>query len=491
MKVKYSLILGVFSIAIGMTSCQKQVIDLTPPSSLTEADFYNTAADLDGAVLGIYIRYQARKPNDWAILELPTDNLHRTGYSTLGGTDEINNLAITAENPLFASFWQQTYNGIFRANAVIVNLDNPTDYAEGQRGQLEGEAKFMRALLYFELVRLFGDVPLVDKLLTIEESRTIPRSPASEIYTHIIQDLTDAINGLPERGSIATGRASKEAAVALLAKVHVYQEDWSNAKKYLDMLDTYGFQLQDDFASLWKIENEDNNEIIFAIKYTDGTNGHSLSTYFLPYFGVSGVSPRGLEAAFPSWDLHKHFEEGDTRKDVSIKEYWKSPGGPADAPEEWYPYVNKYAITHTPSASGLDLPVLRYADLVLLKAEVLYNLGQQSQALAELNRIRERAFKGSSHNYTAADIATPQAFEDKLLLERRLELAFEDERWYDLVRTGRMEAELAEVETFYNPVSKQATKVKLNPKSHYNLYPIPQRELEQSNTGVMTQNNGY
>src|SRR5690606_22124202 len=114
MKVKYSLILGVFSIAIGMTSCQKQVIDLTPPSSLTEADFYNTAADLDGAVLGIYIRYQARKPNDWAILELPTDNLHRTGYSTLGGTDEINNLAITAENPLFASFWQQTYNGIFR-----------------------------------------------------------------------------------------------------------------------------------------------------------------------------------------------------------------------------------------------------------------------------------------------------------------------------------------------------------------------------------------
>lgn len=491
MKTKYNLIIGLISILIGLSACQEKVIDLTPPSSLTEADFYKTANDLDGAVLGIYIRYQSRQPNDWAILELPTDNLHRTGYSTLGGTDEINNLAITAENPLFASFWQNTYNGIFRANAVIVNIDNPTDYTDGQREQLNGEAKFMRALFYFDLVRLFGDVPLVNTLLTIEESKAVPRSSAAEIYTHIIQDLTEAISGLPERGSIATGRANKEAAIALLAKVYVYQEDWANAKTYLDMLDTYNFQLQDNFASLWTVENEDNNEIIFAIKYTDGTNGHSLSTYFLPYFGVEGVSPRGLEAAFPSWDLHKHFEEEDTRKDVSIKEYWKAPGGPANAPEEWYPYVNKYAIQHTPSASGLDLPVLRYADFVLLKAEVLYNLGQKTQALVELNRVRERAFMGANHNYTMADIGSDEAFLDKLLLERRLELAFENERWFDLVRTGQMESELAEVETFYNPVSKQATKVNLNPKPHYNLYPIPQRELEQSNPGIVTQNDGY
>src|SRR5690606_10519636 len=350
MKIKY-LIIGLFLYcSIGIMGCQKEVIDLLPPSSLTEADFYKSAKDLNSAVLGIYNGYQKRQPTDWALLELPSDNMYRTGYSTLGGTDQINNLAFTSDNPLFASFWQQSYNGIFRSNAVIANIDNPTDYAANQKEQLLGEAQFMRALFYFDLVRLFGGVPKVTTLLSIEESKLVPKAESADIYALIVEDLKAAIENLPLKEGTVTGRTNRNAAVALLAKVYVYLKDWPNAKIYLDTLETYNYSLLPDYPSLWEIENEDNEEVIFAIKYTAGTNGHSVSTYFLPYFGVIGISASGLEATFPTWDIMRFFETGDTRKDASVTEYWKSPGGPADAPAVWYPYINKYAIPHTPGS---------------------------------------------------------------------------------------------------------------------------------------------
>lgn len=491
MKIKYLSIGILLSCSIVIMGCQKEVIDLLPPSSLTEADFYKTSKDLNSAVLGVYIGYQKRQPTDWALLELPSDNLYRTGYSTLGGTDQINNLAFTSDNPLFASFWQQSYNGIFRANAVIANIENPIDYSVGQKEQLLGEAQFMRALFYFDLVRLFGKVPKVTTLLSIEESKTIPRSEIADIYGLIVEDLKAAIGNLPLKESMVTGRANKNAAVALLAKVYVYLKDWANAKLYLDTLETYNYSLVTDYSSLWEIENEDNEEVIFAIKYTEGTNGHSVSTYFLPYFGVSGISASGLEAVFPTWDVIRFFETGDTRRDASITEFWKSPGGPASAPAVWYPYISKYAIPHSPGASGLDLTVLRYADLVLLKSETLYNLNQPQLALVELNRIRERAFKNSNNNYLLADIATPEAYLDKLLLERRLELAFENERWFDLVRTERFMTELSQVQTSYNPVSGTALTITLSPKAHYKYFPIPRTEIEKANPGVLIQNDNY
>ena len=139
-----AICLLISSLVLG--SCDDLILNLSPQSVLTEADFYKSAEDMEGAVLGIYSSYQSRKPRDWAVLEMPTDNIHRTGYFNIGGLDELNSLAFSSENPLFASFWQNTYNGIFRANAVLSNLDNPTDYVDAQKEQLEGQARFMRAL---------------------------------------------------------------------------------------------------------------------------------------------------------------------------------------------------------------------------------------------------------------------------------------------------------------------------------------------------------
>src|SRR5690606_13288421 len=131
--------------------CNDLILDLTPQSVLTEADFYKTAQDMDGAVLGIYSSYQARKPRDWAVLEMPTDNIHRTGYFNIGGLDELNNLAFSPENPLFASFWENSYNGIFRANAVLTYLDNPTDYAAGGKRSTGGRGQVYESLVLFRL----------------------------------------------------------------------------------------------------------------------------------------------------------------------------------------------------------------------------------------------------------------------------------------------------------------------------------------------------
>lgn len=488
--MKKYLIVPFIILAIGFSACQDAVTELKPLSTLTEANFYQTSDDIERAVIGIYSRYQSRMPRDWALLEMPTESIHMSSYRHIGGLEAMNNLDFQPENDLIRNFWQACYNGIFRANAVLTYLDRPDDYTTGQKEQLEGEAKFMRGLFYFDLVRAFGGVPMVTQLLSVEEAKSRGRASEQDIYALIVSDLKEAISLLPPPGAVATGRADQGAAVALLGKVYVYLKDWQNALSYLNKVSEYPYALESDFASLWTLENEDNEEVIFAMKYLENTNGHLMSSDFIPYFGVEGIASSGLEAADLSWSLHKLFDDADSRKAATITEYWRAPGS-TEAPE-WRPYISKFAVPHSGrTSSGLDLPVLRLADIILLKAEALYHAGQTDAALAELNRIRERAFGDNTHNYTLTDVATVDAFMDKILLERQLELALENQRWFDLVRTGRFIEALAEVEWGYNPVTGTAQVVKMDPQPYHRYFPVPQHEIDQANAGVLTQNEGY
>ncbi len=481
------MFIGLLTSMYPFYSCD--VVDLDPISTLTEANFYKTSDDMDRAVLGVYNRYQSRLPRDWTLFEMPTDYLYMSSYRFIGGLEALNNLDFHPQNDILKNFWQATYNGIFRANSVLKYLGVPEDYNGNERSQYEGEARFMRALFYFDLVRVFGGVPGVTTVLTIEETKNIARSSAEEIYGLVEEDLLAAIDLLPERTDIAKGRASREAATALLGKVYVYTQDWEQAQSMLDMVIGYDFELMDNFGDLWKEEFEDNNEVIFAMKYIANDNGHGLSRDFLPYFGVEGYSSSaGGEVALPAWSGMKVFLDEDSRKAATYTEYWKSPG--SNDEEAWRPYVSKF-IAQNASSSGLDLPVLRYADILLLKSEVSYHLGDKEAALEALNQVRSRAFKGSSHNYTAADIADPEDFLDILLLERQLELAFENQRWMDLIRTSRLESAMSEVEWSYNPGTGEAQKVQFNIQPHHKLFPIPQHEIDQSEPGVIEQNPGY
>jgi len=350
----------------------------------------------------------------------------------------------------------------------------------------------MRALFYFDLVRGFGGVPRITDILTVGEAQATPRASIEQIYALIVNDLQDAINLLPLPDDTSKGRASQGAAVALLGKVYIYMEDWTNALEYLDMVSNYNYALEEDFASLWTLQNEDNEEVIFAIKYLQDLNGHVLSSDFIPYFGVEGVSASGNETADLSWSLHKKFLEEDSRKEATITEYWRAPG--SDDPWEWRPYASKFAVPHngrSASGSGLDLPVLRYADILLLKAEALYHLNRPEESLVELNKVRSRAFKNDQYNYELSDIADQESFMDIIMLERQLELAFENQRWFDLVRTDRFMSELEEVEWDYNINLGTAQTVNLNPQPRYKFFPIPMHEIDQADPGVMVQNEGY
>lgn len=471
-----------------MGSCKKEFLNPEPESILTSANFFKTANDLDQATIATYSRYQTRKPFDYLLLELPTDNLYASSNGAPSSAFDIDALTVNQENSTVLNFWNSTYNIIFRANAVLVNIDNPTNYKAGQKDQLTGEAKFLRGLAYFDLVRVYGGVPKVTSLLSVEDARGTGRASEEEIYQLIIDDLKDAIAKLPAPAATAKGRAPKSAAVAMLAKVYVYRKDWNNAKTYLDQMNEFSHALVPSFSSLFKIATEDNAEAIFSFKYTDGTNGHTLSTAFIPNGGAAGIVNRGDEVALPSYSLWKKYIAGDTRKAATVSEDYTPPT--AGAPTVKYPYVSKYAVTHTFGASGLDLPVIRFADVVLLRAETYFNLNQPDLALAELNKVRQRAFGNANNNYTVADISNATAFYDKLLLERQLEFAYENERWFDLVRTGRYTA-LTSEERAYNFSNQTANSVTLNPQPFRKVFPIPFTAIAQANANVLTQNEGY
>lgn len=474
---------------LSFSACQKELLEPIPESILTTKNFYQVSKDMDKAVLGIYNRLQSRKPTDFLLLEIPTDNLYASTNTSVSGANALDVLAVTPDNELIADFWIANYSIIFRANAVLTNIDKPLDYKALEKDQFTGEAKFMRALAYFEMVRLFGGVPNVTTLLSAEEAKKVPRASEADIYNLVIDDLQDAIKKLPV--TMVAGRASKGAAIALLGKVYVYQKKWVEAEEQLSQLfkAPFSYTLLNNFADFWKSTNENNKESVFAITYLEGSNGHNLSTAFIPNGGVEGIVSRGSEVALPSWSLNKQYIAGDTRKVATITDMLIAPNSKPTDPPLWYPYVSKYAIPHTYGSSGLDLPVIRFADVVLLYAETLYGLGRPADALIELNKVRERAFAGPSKNYILSDIANPADFSDKLFLERRLEFAYESERWYDLVRSGKY-LNFTSEERAYNPNTGTALTVPVATRAALKYLPIPTKEIDKAQ-GVLGQNDGY
>ncbi len=490
-KINQIYVAGALALSLSMTSCENMLLNPVPESVLTSTNAFSNARDMELGVYGIYNALQSRVPSDFELMEVPSDNMFGEYFAVSPGMDAINTLDVTSSNQKINSFWKACYNGIFRANLILSKIDTPTDYAANKKEQLIGESKFLRACFYFDMVRIFGGVPKVTEVLGITAAANIGRATEQEIYDFIVEDLTDAMSKLPK--TAVQGRATSGAAIALLAKVQVYRENWSAARTLLERLNSeFDYQLLPNYRDLFQIATEVNKEAIFSLAYVGGTNGHSLSYNLLPNGGVKGYSNGGNRVGRPTWDLHKTFDRDDTRFKQTITENALLWNAPSEKDAFWWPYFSKWMIPAEISASsGLDIPLLRYADMVLLYAEVLHKLGENDKALVELNKVRARAFKSTSHNYTAADVPTAEAFMDKLLLERRFELAVENNRWFDLVRTGRFVKVLQSVEGEYNPSTKQAVMVVRNAKPFMKYFPIPLEQIQLAGKGVLTQNEGY
>jgi len=355
--------------------------------------------------------------------------------------DRFNGDLVDMEDQFFGPFYTALYKSILSANNVIENSSSAREV---------GEAKFLRALSYFKLVRVFGDVPVnLTATPSTTDNSILARQPVASVYSQITADLTDAISAL---GNIVDGRASKLAAQGMLGKVYMQLGDFANAQSQLSAVVSgaaaAGVSLQADFANIFGVDNDLNSEIIYATQVSSSISDEYGFSEFWSW--SAGLDTKSLMPLDP--DLIAAFDAspGDLRRAVTInEELMASP---------------KFPQTGGPDHDWIEL---RLGDVILLYAEALNETGNTAGALTELNKIRTRAGLDDSTASSQAEVR--QAIAD----ERRLELAFEGQRWFDLVRTGTVNAEMGETID-----------------SRYHLFPIPISEVLAS-FGVITQNDGY
>jgi len=505
---------------IGLTvvsSCKDDFIDLVPEDQVSAVTFYQTEAQFNQAVTTAYVPLRDLLVNDYFTAEMRSDNTHYQPYPSNRGTAYLyrESIADFTDNPTNSytnAVYFHCYNGIAKANIVIQRIAS-SDLSESVKNNIDGQAKFLRAFNYFKLVRYFGGVPLFLKEVTTAEDAFLPRSTTEEVYTQIIADAQDAINKLAAPAKFPqTGQATKGAATMLLAEVYMTQKKYAEAEALLTTLPAMGYGLLPNYADVFSTANKNSKESIFEVQYLEGLQGGQQSNFiylFLPRTSntnlITGVATNNSGTGgwnTPTQDLINAYEPNDKRKDASIGiaegtynasdllvisanksivNYTPAAG------KIGVPYIKKYLHPHTnPNNTNDNWPIYRYADALLLLAEAQNEQGKSGLALTNLNQVRDRAFGAGVAPVTTTDQA---ALRDIIAHERRVELAFENHRWHDLVRTGKA----VEVMNAYGTKLKQQNP-SLSPDS-YNvtadrlLYPIPQSERELN--PALTQNQGY
>ncbi len=448
-------ILFLLSAIVFTTACENQLY-LTPISGVSTTAYFTTPDQVKTGVINIYNGLQAVPLREFAMTEMRSDNT-KTNLSE-GDYAQLQNLAVQPTNSVITLYYSACYNVIFRCNLVLQYLNVVTVAAD--RTQYEAEARFSRGLSYFNLVRAFGGIPLIDKVLTPSETYTYGRATETDIYNFIIADLTFAKDNLTARAGVEEGRATLGAASALLAKVYLTNGRYTDAKPLLD-----GLIANTDYAMMAKYHDvfytKRNKEIIFSIEYINDNPAESED--FSLEMTSKGVA-RGLN--YPTND----FRAAVTPADLRIADLYN-----AKSPAE----VGKY-ISSSVNATygGNDWIVLRLADVLLMQAEAILagnNATNDLTAIAAYNLIRNRA--GLSQLPTdGTGTLTKQMLSD----ERRVELSFEDHRFYDLIRFGMAETVLSAFAT--------ASGFTFTPTAL--LLPIPQREINTS-FGALAQNPGY
>ncbi|GAB4022191.1 RagB/SusD family nutrient uptake outer membrane protein [Spirosoma koreense] len=479
-KVYISLLASLF-----LSSCSKEFLDLKPISSATSDNFYQTADDFKNAVNGAYASLQSGGVfgNSYVFGDVASDNTVPPASGSVTDQDEFDRFYIRTTNPFISGRWNDSYSAIARYNTILDKIGG-VKMDETLKNRYVGETKFLRALVYFNLVRTFGDVPLILKSISNpDEGYNYGRSPKADVYAQIEKDLMDAEGVLPVSYAAAeTGRATKGAAKGLLGKVYLTEKKYAQAAaKLKEVIDLGVYDILPNYADVFRVANKNNKESVFDVQYKSGGSGegNAWPNSFAPEnSGNAVIAFGGGGNNQPTADLVNAYEAGDKRKDISLATSYVNASGQTIP----YNYVKKYYDTPaTINDNGNNIPVIRYADILLMYAESINEVGYQAngEALTYLNRIRNRAGLPSK---TAADLPNQQAFRLAMEQERRVEFAFEGQRWYDLVRTDRAIPVL-------NGKKDQIRLV--NVLTENNLVdPIPQSQIDINRTKIQ-QNPGY
>lgn len=481
MKKQTKIVLSAL-IAFSAVSCQESFLDLKPISSAASENFYKTAADIKVALNGVYGSLQSGgiSTNRYVFGEISSDNTYPVASGSVTDQDEFDRFYIRTTNPFVAGRWNNGYNSISRANMLLEKIVD-VEMDETLKRRYTAEAKFLRAFVYFELVRTFGDVPLVTKSLTsnLPEAYDYGRDPATAVYAQIEKDLSEADADLPVSytgGDI--GRATKGAAKALLGKVYITQRKFDvAATKFKEVIDLNVYELV-PYADVFDATKKNGKEAVFEIQFAAGMGeGNPWPNSFAPQnSGNAVIAFGGGGNNRPTQDLIDAYETGDIRKAFSLATSYVNAAGQTIQDV----FVRKYRFNPAlNNDNGNNIPVIRYADVLLMYAESLNELGYNPAALSYLNQIRTRAGLEAK---TAADIPNQESFRLAMENERRVEFAFEGHRWFDLVRTNRA----------ITVINSKAAEINLvAPITNNNLvFPIPQAQVE-INRSKITQNPGY
>ena len=450
--MKKIFLISIVLVFIG-TACKKQ-LDLTPESAIGEKDFYQNTKEVESALVGCYDGLQKSIQMEYVLCEIRSDNT-----TTVLGEGEFQLLDFfmeTPDNSITTKYWQDCYNTIFRTNKVMQYLDVVSDQAT--RDRIEGEALFIRALNHFNLVRLFGNIPLITEVVLADDHEKFANVPPDKTYAQIIEDLQKAASLLPESNEGQFSRATSGAAKALLGKVYVTLKQFDNALPLLrEVVNSGQYALQPTYPEVF--DPEVNDEIIFSIRFMSAVGGEGQD--YSSEFTLTGTYG-GLNN--PTSEMMAGYEPADTvRYHFSI------------TPDS---LCGKYLSDANPGDAGNDWPVLRYADVLLLLGETINELnGPTQEALDAINAVRERA--GLS-DYTSGDLSTKDQYRSAMEKERIHELGFENHRWFDLLRTGRA----------LEVMNAQGAKYGFHMDEHQLLFAIPQREIDVSD-GYLVQNPGY
>ena len=451
MKLKYNLI-AIALLGFSFSSCS-DFLEQNPQTDLSENDFYKTADDILSAVNGVYSSLQEGDIyGNWYVFgEIPSDNTRNQLSGSVTTQNEFDQFYIDTQNSMIANFWKAAYKVINRTNTVLGRIDGIEINTElANRYKLE--CKFIRALMYFNLVRVYGDVPLVLKEISISESYDILREPKENVYNQIIADLKEA-QDLPVSYSTAEdGRATQGAAKALLANVymtlHKYAEaetilaEIINSGQYSLLENTPGSLNIDGYKNVFSPVNHNSKEGIFEIQFLKGGygEGSNYANNFAPENSGTNVVAVGGTGGnnIPEMDIYNAYEEGDLGRDVSMSlGYYDNRKN-----IEWVEsrYVCKFMdVPYQNNDASNNYPVIRYADVILMYAEALNQNGKTAEACKYLNMTRRRGFGYQTTETSPVDLQTTDKAQFALMVEqeRRVELAFENHRWFDLIRTGR------------------------------------------------------
>lgn len=426
----------------------------------TESEEYVNAVYANLQNSGLYGLYLI------AFSEIQSDNTYdEVPANDDGNYGQLDQFSTIPNNAIVTAVWTQSYQAIQKANTVLNRIGSITYATDATKQARIGEMKFIRALLYFNLVRLYGDVPLVTQETTDPNAYFGQgRTASTQVYDQIKKDLSEAISVLPATTS-QPGRVIKTAAQGLLAKVHLTLKSYTEAQTLLQAVVSSGqHTLMTNPADVFSLSNENNKEIIFAVQFASGVNGNTEGSTMFQQYAPSGTVSGAKGHNLPTKSLYALYSSADKRKGTYLT-----------ATSAGTPWSKKLTQPSVITDGGSDVVVLRYADILLMLAEVQNELGNPGGAAATLNLIRTRAGLANTTATAQSDLRTA------IDLERRFELVGEGHRWFDLLRSGNA---VSVMNDWFN-----ANNIQIRITANNLLMPVPQGQVNTDPS--IKQNPGY